>query len=274
MSQRQRVSEAQIRRQREQLSERDQAVLVGVRDFRLMSSTQIQRLHFSNHSTHDTAKRVCRRVLKRLHSLNLLRRLERRIGGIRAGSASEVYALTPLGHRMLQTEGRKRWREPSAGFVNHTLAIAELASLTIQLVSRSKNDALSVAPEPHSWRTFHDGLIESVLKPDLALTVADRDAERSWFVEVDLDTESRTVIERKCQLYSNYWRAGIEQERFGVFPKVLWVAPDERRAAAIASTFSRTGIEPRLFDVITADRAPTLLAGTSHQEVTTKGDSL
>ena len=113
MSQRRRVSEAQIQRQREQLSIRDCAVLESVRSYRLMTSVQLQRLHFSDHASEDTAQRICRRVLKRLHTLNYVNRLERRIGGIRAGSAGAVYAIAPLGHRLLASDGRKRWREPS-----------------------------------------------------------------------------------------------------------------------------------------------------------------
>ena len=112
-------------------------------------------------------------------------------------------------------------------------------------------------------------------RPDLAMRLADVDSERSWFIEVDLDTESRTVLQRKCQLYTNYWRTGIEQDEHGMYPQVLWVAPDDQRARHIASVFGRRGIEPRLFAVTTADRAPLLLTNLheQEQEVTTKGDS-
>jgi hypothetical protein len=278
MSRRQRTSESQIQRLRQGLSERDLAVLRSVRSYRLMNAAQVQRVHFASHASTQTSQRVCRRVLKRLHQIDLLKRLERRIGGIRAGSAGHVHALTPLGHRILGTSNRKRWREPSASFVDHTLAIAELGSLAVRLTLDAGHEVLSVEPEPDAWRTYHDGYIETVVKPDLAMTLADETSERSWFVEVDLDTESRTVIQRKCQIYTNYWRTGIEQREHDVFPQVLWVTPDERRSAQIASTFDRPGVEPRLFHVTTADRAPRLLAGINARQVMqvtkSKGDSL
>lgn len=261
MSQRQRVSEAQIRRLREGLSERDLAVLGSVRSYRLMNADQIQRVHFASHASPETGQRICRRVLKRLHQIGLLKRLERRIGGIRAGSVGHIHALTPLGHRVLGTDSRKRWREPSASFVDHTLAIAELGSLAVRQTIDAGGEVLSIEPEPDAWRTYHDGYTEIVLKPDLAMTLADTTSERSWFIEVDLDTESRTVIHRKCQIYTTYWRTGIEQQDHGVFPQVLWVTPNEHRASLIASTFDRAGVEPRLFQVTTAEQAPRLLAG-------------
>lgn len=272
MSRATRVSRARIERLRNELSERDMAVLRTVRSYRLMSAQQLQRLHFANHASAETGKRVCRRVLRRLHATGLLKRLERRIGGIRAGSAGHVHAITPLGHRVLGTENRKRWREPSAGFVAHSLAIAELGSQAVRLSLDSGQEVLSVEPEPGAWRSFHNGIVETTLKPDLAMTIADDDSEHSWFIEVDLDTESRTVLQRKCQMYTSYWRAGVEQEQHGVFPQVLWVAPDSKRSASIASVFDRSGVEPRLFAVTTADRAPFVLAGL-RQELTTKGDS-
>ena len=269
-----RVGEAQLRSLRHNLSQRDLDVLTSLRSYRLMNGRHIQRLHFAGHASDDTGERVCRRVLRRLHELDLVRRLERRIGGVRAGSAGHIHAITPLGHRILESETRHRWREPSAGFVAHTLAIAEIATMANQLALTHSREVLAIEPEPDAWRTFHDGAVEITLKPDLAMRVADTENERSWFVEVDLDTESRTVLQRKCQIYTHYWRSGIEQEEHGLYPQVLWVAPDDKRAEHIASVFGRQGIEPRLFAATTADRAPLVLANLHEQEhVTTKGDS-
>ncbi len=261
MSRGTRVSAAQLERTCEQLSERDLTVLRSVRAYRLMRAEQLQRMHFHGHASNDTAKRICRRVLHRLHTLHLTRRLERRIGGIRAGSAGHIYAVTPLGHRLLGSDVRSRWREPSASFVAHTLGVAELASQTVRLARNAGHDVLAIEPEPEAWRIFHDGLAERTLKPDLALRLADQSSERSWFIEVDLATESRTVIWRKCQLYTNYWRLGIEQDLRGVFPRVLWVAPDAGRAEQIDSTLTRAGVEPRLFAVTTVDAAAKVLNG-------------
>ena len=265
MSAPRRVSASQLKTIRSRLSDRDHAVLGSIRSFRLITNDQLRRIHFNDHASLDTSKRICRRTLQRLHSLGLVRRLERRIGGIRAGSAGYINAATPLGHRVLGTAARRRWREPSAGFVDHTLAIAELGSMALRLSLNAGHELLAFEPEPEAWRHFHDGLSQQVLKPDLALRIADEHIERSWFVEVDLGTESRSVIERKCGVYTKYWRTGIEQAKRDVFPRVLWVAPDSARAKSIASTFTRRGIESRLFDTATADHAADVLTDLHHQ---------
>ena len=127
-----RIGRTGLHRLRSQLSDRDMQILLSVRSFRLLQIQHIKRLHFVGHATDGSASRICRRVLKRLSDLRLLTRLDRRIGGQRAGSAGFVYSLSPLGHRILGTPTRHRHREPSFGFVAHTLAIAELATSLIE----------------------------------------------------------------------------------------------------------------------------------------------
>ncbi len=270
---RRRIGHRQLARMRDQLSRRDTAVLVSLADWRLLTVRQIQRLHFGEHASEATANRICRRVLTRLADHNLVRHLERRIGGVRAGSAGHTYALTPLGHRLLDNRDRNRWHEPGISFVTHTLAIAELASQAVHLATQGDDYLdIEVTPEPRVWRRFHDGHSAVVLKPDLAVDLADPQRQRSWFVEVDLDSESRTVLEAKCRLYTSYWRTSIEQAERGLFPRVLWVAPDQARADHIASTFTRPGIEPRLFQAIAAEHAPLLLAGITTHPNEEKGE--
>ncbi len=48
-----------------------------------------------------SAARIARRVLARLTELGVLARLERRIGGLRAGSSGYVYYLGPAGQRLV-----------------------------------------------------------------------------------------------------------------------------------------------------------------------------
>src|ERR1700682_4418500 len=73
------------------------------------------------------AARTARRVLERRVDDRLLVRLDRRVGVVRAGSASFVYGLGPVGQRVLGFGGpRRRFREPTSTFVVHTLAITEL----------------------------------------------------------------------------------------------------------------------------------------------------
>ena len=91
-----RTGRRQLQRLRSDLSERDLAILRSARDLDFLSTKQLERLHFPA-TTHTAlgAVRSCRRVLPRLIERRCLIRLERRIGGVRAGSASFVYGLGP-----------------------------------------------------------------------------------------------------------------------------------------------------------------------------------
>ena len=84
----------------EHLSERDRDITKMVGQFKLASTLQIQRLYFSDMRTKATSARLCRRVLERLVRDKVLVRLERRIGGVRAGSASFIYALGSVGQQI------------------------------------------------------------------------------------------------------------------------------------------------------------------------------
>lgn len=248
---------------REQLSERDLGVVGSVDQFRLLSARQIEALHFSASASALTAARSCRRVLERLTRDRLLVRLSRRIGGVRAGSASFIYALGPAGHRILHDDTTRRWREPSETFVVHTLAVAQLI-VDLTVVARAGvTDLVGYETEPSCWRTFSNGLSgPATLKPDLFVTTADSTSELCWFVEIDLGTESSGAIRRKCQTYHDYWASGHEQHRHSVFPKVLWIADTERRAGLInrAITGARVLHQP-LFAVIATAGATDVLAG-------------
>src|ERR1700733_12717538 len=89
------VSAKGAARLRERLSERDLCVIRQVAELRLMSAVQIQALHFPDdeHENGAAATRARQRVLRRLCRDGLLIPLERRIGGVRAGSAGLGSAL-------------------------------------------------------------------------------------------------------------------------------------------------------------------------------------
>ena len=114
------VGARQLEELREVLSGRDLAVVGQIADLRLMSSRQVQAVHFPD-SAHDNpraAAQACQRCLARLTELRLLTRAERRIGGVRAGSAAACFGLGPVGQRVLNVGGpRRRFWESSAAFV-------------------------------------------------------------------------------------------------------------------------------------------------------------
>src|SRR5581483_930394 len=107
------------------------------------------------------------------------------------------------------------------------------AELYVRLVESCREhaaDLLTFDAEPACWRRFTGAGGEPVtLKPDAYVRVGVEDVERSAFVEVDLSTESPATLHRKCLAFIAYWRTGLEQQRHGVFPTVLWLVPDERR---------------------------------------------
>ena len=209
-----------------------------------------------------SSARVTRRVLARLTGYGLLARLDRRIGGIRAGSAGHVYTLAPLGQRLLGTPTRKRRTEPTFGFVRHTLATTELAIQIIEANAQGAIELLDLEPEPEAWRTHRLGLAEVTLKPDLYVRLNAGEYELSWFIEIDCDTESSPTIQRKCHAYVDYRRTGVEQDTRKVFPRVLWVAPDDKRAAGLERAISSDRqLPPAMFDVTTSSSALERLTG-------------
>jgi len=272
-----RVGPRELERLREDLSGRDRAIVQTVTDARLMSGRQLQVLFFpiEEHATARTAARCARRVLERLSRDRLLVRLERRIGGVRAGSASFVYALGPVGQRLLMQPGpRRRLREPSGYFVAHTLAVSELVvELTtasrrgvVELTTASRRgvvELLQLQHEPGCWRTFGGLGVSQLLRPDLFVVLGVGDYEHRWFIEVDRGSESLPVVLRKCRTYEAYYASGVEQAEHGVFPHVLWIVPDSIRAERLRTTIDAEAsrLTPGLFSVTTTDEAMAVLKG-------------
>ena len=81
------LTDMEILRIRERIGARGMAIVAQVSDLRLMSGGQIQAVFFPDdeHPTWETAARQSRRTLAQLVRWHLLTRLERRVGGVRAG---------------------------------------------------------------------------------------------------------------------------------------------------------------------------------------------
>ncbi len=227
---------------RDELTPRETAVVQQLGILRLMTGGQIAAVHFpaADHGTPTAAARACSRELSRLTQDRLLVRLGRRIGGIRAGSSSYVYAPGPVGQRLLALDGpRPRFREPSAIFVDHTLAVSQLV-VELTMADRARRcEVLRVQGEPDCWRTFGGVAGRVLLRPDLAVTLGLGDYEADYFIELDRATEHLPAVLRKCQTYQAYYHSGREQAAHGVFPRVCWVVPDEARAEALRTALDR-----------------------------------
>jgi hypothetical protein len=246
------------------LSDRDWRVLHSLEQLHFLTTRQVQRLHYPPGSfTALSAPRSARRDLGRLHDLRLVSHLERRIGGLRAGSASLVWTLDGLGARLLDHGTRRRSHEPSRLHLEHVLDVAELVVQLQEAARSGVAEVLELETEPDCWRIMpaaHGG--RRTLKPDLRLVLGAQERELHWFVELDRGSEHRPVLARKCQAYLAAWQAGREQAEHGVFPRVLWIVPDTARVQVIQSVFhNMPTVSTGMFMATTPDVALTALLG-------------
>lgn len=250
----------------------DRTTLEVVDQLRFVQSGQIERLFFFDSPNAPTNKRNCRRHLARLTHLGLLHRLERRIGGVRAGSAGHVYTLAPAGRRLqnlLHPDALVNGRgvhEPGLAFLRHTLAVAELYVRLREAERGGSTELLEFEPEPRCWRdyTLPSGR-SGWLKPDAFVRVGAAEYEERSFVEVDLGTEGRGALQRKLAIYLAYYRSGREQADKGVFPRVAFLAGRRTRAEQIASLVDATRAPEELFVCGTFDEAVPLLVGATEE---------
>lgn len=257
------VSRAAAGRLHEQLGERDRAILGDLARVRVLAGDHLTRLHFHELSV-KSRDRARRRVLARLAALDLVTTLERRVGGVRAGSAGLVYALGVAGQHVVPLfdangdgEPARRPRQPwtpGRVFLAHTLAVAELY---VRLAEAARADGFALATflsEPASW--VPNGL-GGWLKPDAYTVLEGGDVEDSWWIEVDRATESLTTLRRKLLTYLdfvNYGQLGPD----GVVPRVCITVPDDKpkRQTDVRDLLDYLP-EPadRLFYLTTFDRA-------------------
>lgn len=252
-----------------ELSDRDQKILSVVAEVGVVSATQLQRLAFPPlWGSELSAARRSRRVLARLTDQGLLQRLDRRIGGVRAGSAGYLYRLGGQGRRLLGQSRRDRRWEPGQRFVDHCLAVAELHVQLVEAQRDGRLAAVAITHEPDSWRRFQSvGGVET-LAPDLLVECTTIDGwELRWFVEVDRDTEHLPTIVRKAELYERYWRSGREAAIHEVFPRVLWSVPTVDRAAALGRALAgKRGVTSDLHRVAVADETVAVLMTNQETE--------
>lgn len=247
------------------LSSRDRETLLAIQRHRYLMTGQVKRLLFIDAATDTAALRAASRCLKKLRELGLIDALSRRIGGVRAGSASLVWHLSHAGERLLRLHEHKpkpvrRAFEPSPYFLAHTLAVAEISIQLVEMCRGNGMELASLQPEPECWRSYSGRGVQLSLKPDLYAVTISGDYEDRWFFEVDLDTESPAKVLEKCQRYHQYYRSGLEQKESGVFPLTVWIVPDKTRKQHLLEhirlAFDK---QPRLFAVITAGELEELI---------------
>jgi hypothetical protein len=235
------------------LTERDWQIISTLARVRVATAGQLELLHFEG-----VAKRRVRRRLASLTDRRVVARLPRRIGrtigGPTSGSSGHVYVLDVAGQRLASLADGGRVRRPWAlgvAFLDHSLAVTDVYVRLVLAERAGSLRLLRFVGEPGTWRSFlGPGGGRYMLKPDASVVLLVDSRENYWFLEVDLGTEHAPTIGRKCDLYRSYWMSGTEDERTGVFPRVLWLVPDERRAEVIRRVIRRQPDEATaLFDV-------------------------
>jgi len=257
------------------LLERERAAIFVLLEMRFLSTRQVERWVFEG-ATPLARARACRRSIAKLVELGIIRHLERRIGGVRAGSAGHINVLTPLGLRLaaaygwITAEQARRTREPGGQFVRHYLAVAEAHLRVVEAGERGELKVLERQAEPAAWRelTGCSGG-RAILKPDAFFAIGSgagtgaTAGATDWFLEVDRATVGSATLDRKLSTYVDYLRSehsGDSRRSEGSL-KVLWLAPDARRLDQLQQAFRRTPAETRaLFTAANFDDLIPILA--------------
>lgn len=220
----------------ESMTDRDRMLLDLFTKVRLASGSQLRQIIWGEGSS---AGRSARRQLAKLAELRLLLRINRRHGGVRAGSDGFVYVLDLAGQMILGHITRRRPEEPSLSMVNHGLAVTDCYLTLRRLESDGRLELVHFEPEPDCWRDYFGRAgARLTLKPDAFVVLGIGDWEYRWFLEVDRASERASRIKSKANAHIAYWQSGKEEAHTGVSPRVLWIAPDERRANQLVDILS------------------------------------
>ncbi len=249
------------------LTPRERDIIGTLDRLRVATTEQLRRIHFTDR-TNASAARQAPALLAALAERRIVLKLERQVGGIRAGSRAAVWSLDLAGQRLASACGpaggptRRPWT-PSLDFIAHRLAISECYVDLIERCRTSAFDLLDFDAEPLCWRRYASAFGGThSLKPDAFVRLGIGEMERGSFVEIDCATEGRAAIFRKLRAYRQYWETGREQERRGYFPRVIFAVPDEERAGVLLDRFAEQPEETQpLWRVVRADDLTAALIG-------------
>lgn len=249
-----------------ELSRRDITVLRDLARVRLLTGSQLERLHFAGLANKTTRGSARRRTLGRLTSLGLVATLPRRVGGERAGSAGLIYTLDARAQRErplwaaaeAPSPTGSRARRPWAigwPFVSHSLDVAELYVRLRESERAGELQLVRFDAEPAAWFATADG----PMKPDAHVVIESGGWERHWWIEVDRGTESLPTLHRKLSRYVDLLHSGRAGPE-GVLPRVLVTALSGHRVEQIQAVIDQLQAGDDFLSVVGFDSALQQLA--------------
>lgn len=94
----------------------------------------------------------------------------------------------------------------------------------------------------------------------MAAVIRVGDYEDHYFFEIDRATENPARVLHACRRYQRYWQTGLEQQRHGLFPAVVWIVPNETRRWQLQRHIAATAdLDQRLLRVIIPSELAQLL---------------
>lgn len=231
--------------------DRDRQIVMSIARFGQLTASHLRTMHFQQHASQTPLDRA----LKRLVESRFIARIERRmIGGSGAGSGQYVYQLGSAGWTLAGRAGRY-WPARTVNY--HTLAIADAYRELLELEHKGRIEIVGFTTEPETWRTV--GGVE--LRPDMFIQIGNvfKGTLTSLWLEVDMGTERQKQIKDKLALY---WQARqrTDASELAVFPRVIFVAPDEHRATELRWIVEQGPEEAQdLFLISTADEFAALI---------------
>lgn len=211
-----------------QLYERDQYLIQLLYRFKQLRSDQLQYLGFPDAQSTNPLYNT----LKRLKKSGYVSRIEgARPGGERGGSGQYVWQLGVAGYRAC---GHDERYTPARATNEHTLAIADVYIAFVELERGGYLRILSYSTEPDCHIDVAGERQTFYLRPDLYIEwVRSGDTVPSRrYVEVDMGTQWKARITRKCQ---NYWGA-YQVSDDSAWPDellVLFATTDDTRATEL-----------------------------------------
>jgi hypothetical protein len=235
-----------------QLQPRDLALLRGLFESRVMTTSHISTLYF------DGKREYTKKRLQKIKAAGFI--------GERKRNANEpsVLFLTRKGFAHLKNDGQLS-EYPSLGTnsfearanVSHFTLRHELEIMDVKAAfhaALAKSEAFSIAefstwPLLHQFETSRDGYGSDILvKPDGFIRIHEREAdgglsEHCFFLEVDRSSETQDTLVTRAEAYLAYYRSGgfavrngAARDRFKEYPfRVLMVLKSAERRNNMAA---------------------------------------